>query len=141
MSKVRLAFLLLVAALAISLPLATVAAGKPAQKLGASASSGGFGCDPVAPVNVRATVTPSGPVAKITSGSVTFHWDAGAGGNQTYALSRAPGSAANAMKALVAVPAGQPVGLVAADVKVFVGATEFNKTVGVKIVLCETTGG
>ena len=141
MSKVRLAFLLLAAALAISLPLATAAAGKAAMRLGASASSGSFGCDPVAPVNVRATVTPSGPGAKITSGGVTFHWDAGAGGDQFYAMSRAPVSAANAFKALVAVPSGQPLGLVAADVKVFVGATEFNKTVNVKIVACETTGG
>jgi hypothetical protein len=141
MSKFRLGFLLVVVALAVSLPLATAAAGKPALRLGASASAGAFGCDPAAPVNVRANVTPSGPAVKITSGSVTFHWDAAAGGDQTYALGRAPGSKANAMKALVAVPAGQPLGLVAADVKVFVGATEFNKTISVKIVVCETTGG
>lgn len=137
MSKVRLALLLLVAALAISLPLATAAAaGKPALRLGASASSG---CIPDGPVNIRAVVTPSGPAAKIANGSAsaTVHWDAGAGGDQVYAMTRAPGSAANAVRASVAVPAGQPLGVVSIDVTVFVGLTQFDKTISAKIVTCD----
>jgi hypothetical protein len=134
MSKIRLVLLLLVAALAISLPASAVAAGKPALKLGVSTSAGAFGCDPAQPVNVRATVTPSGRAVKIASGSATFHWTAG---DQTYDLTRAPGSAANAVKALVEVPDGQALGTVAVDVQVFVGATEFDKTVWAKIVACD----
>jgi hypothetical protein len=135
MSKVRLALFVLVAALAISLPLATAsAAGRPAPKLGASASSG---CFPDGPVNIRATFTPSGPAAKITSGTATVHWSVG---DQVYTLTRDPGSAGNAVKVLAAVPAGQGLGVVSIDVQVFVGVAEFDKTISAKVV-CGSTGG
>jgi hypothetical protein len=116
-------------ALAICLPLGvTAAAGKPALQLGAHASSGYY---PDGPVHITALVTPSGPSAKISAGTATIHWLAG---DQVVALTRAPGSPANAVQAMVSVPLGQPLGLVRVDVSVTVGATVLNKSITARIV-------
>jgi hypothetical protein len=128
-SRRRIAAVAVAIALAIVLPLAmTAAAGKPAPRLNAHASSGYY---PDGPVNITAVVTPSGPGAKISAGTATIHW---LGGDQVVALTRALGSASNAVRALVSVPAGQPLGLVGVDVSVTVGATVFNKSITARIV-------
>jgi hypothetical protein len=128
-SRRRIAATAIALAFAISLPLAvTVAAGKPALRVNAHASSGYY---PDGPVNITAVVTPSGPAAKITTASATIHW---LGGDQVVALTRAPGSASNSVRALVGVPAGQPLGLVGVDVSVTVGATVLNKSITARIV-------
>jgi len=128
-SRSRMAATAIAIALAISLPLAiTAAAGKPALRLNASASSGYY---PDGSVNIAAVVTPSGPGARISVGTATIHW---LGGDQIVALTRAPGSAANAVRASVSVPAGQPLGLVGVDVSVTVGTTVLTKSITARIV-------
>jgi hypothetical protein len=126
--KSGIAVAAIVAALAISLPLGVMAAGKPALQLGAHASSGYY---PDGPVQIIAVVTASGPLAKISVGTATIHWSAG---NVVVAMTRAPGSRSNAVRATVSVPFGQPLGMVDVDVSVTVGATVLTKTITARIV-------
>jgi len=134
MSRARIAFVILVVALATSLPIATAAAAPPAPRLGVAASSG---CYAQWPVNVVAVVTPTWPSSRITSATATVHWSVG---DQVYAMTRAPFSFGNAVHARAAVPLGQPVGVVSIDVQVFVGAVEFDRSVSVRVV-CGSSGG
>jgi hypothetical protein len=134
MPRARLASFLIVAVMAISLPLANVAAAATPPRLVAGASAG---CYARFPVNVVAVVVPGGSAGQITTATATVHWTTG---DQAYAMTAASFPFGNVAFGAATVPLGQPAGFVSIGVQVFVGAVELDRTVSSRIV-CGSTGG